>query len=129
MIGQGAERETAGRLRALRASLGLSQEQLARRLGVSFATVNRWESGRTQLSPRAAQAVADLEAELAAPARAGPAAGAGSAPGPQRAPLPLAQTSFIGREQELADLASVLQQARLVSLVGPGGSCEDAARG
>ncbi|HTZ92845.1 MAG TPA: helix-turn-helix transcriptional regulator, partial [Streptosporangiaceae bacterium] len=40
----------AARLRFMRGSLGLSQEQLARRLGVSFATVNRWESGRTQLS-------------------------------------------------------------------------------
>ena len=124
MTDQGGERETAERLRALRARLGLSQEQLARRLGVSFATVNRWESGRTRLSPRAAQAVADFEAELAA--GAGPPAetgsGPGSAPGPQRAPLPLAQTSFIGREQELAELASVLHQARLVSLVGPGGA-------
>ena len=35
----------AARLRGLRARLGLSQEQLARELGVSFATVNRWESG------------------------------------------------------------------------------------
>jgi len=43
----------AARLRFLRRSLGLSQEQLARRLGVSFATVNRWESGRTHLSARA----------------------------------------------------------------------------
>jgi predicted ATPase/DNA-binding NarL/FixJ family response regulator/DNA-binding XRE family transcriptional regulator len=55
----------AARLRFLRGSLGLSQEQLARRLGVSFATVNRWESGRTQLSARALTAVAELEAEYA----------------------------------------------------------------
>jgi type I restriction enzyme M protein len=32
-------------LRAIRAKLDLTQEQLAERLGVSFATVNRWEGG------------------------------------------------------------------------------------
>ena len=32
-------------LRAIRAALNLSQEQLADRLGVSFASVNRWEGG------------------------------------------------------------------------------------
>ena len=47
----------ATRLRWLRGTLGLSQEQLARRLGVSFASVNRWESGRTRLSARAAAAL------------------------------------------------------------------------
>ena len=30
----------------MRRQLGLSQEDLARRLGVSYATVNRWEKGR-----------------------------------------------------------------------------------
>lgn len=32
-------------LRAIRAKLDLTQEQLAERLGVSFATINRWEGG------------------------------------------------------------------------------------
>src|SRR4051794_34084112 len=32
-------------LRALRGQLDLTQEELAERLGVSFATVNRWEGG------------------------------------------------------------------------------------
>lgn len=32
-------------LRALRSSLDLTQDELAKRLGVSFATVNRWEGG------------------------------------------------------------------------------------
>ena len=52
----------AARLRQLRAQRGLSQEQLAHLLGVSFATVNRWETGRTQMSARARQALADFEA-------------------------------------------------------------------
>lgn len=36
------------RIREVRARLGLSQEQLASRLGVSFATINRWEAGRAR---------------------------------------------------------------------------------
>jgi transcriptional regulator with XRE-family HTH domain len=44
-------------LRAARLALGLSQEQLARRLGVSFATVNRWERGRTRPTGSAAAGV------------------------------------------------------------------------
>ena len=59
----------AARLRGLRASLALSQEQLARQLGVSFATVNRWESGRTRMSDSALRGLAELEARSAAPAR------------------------------------------------------------
>jgi len=35
------------RLAAIRQQLGLSQEQMARILGVSFASVNRWEGGQS----------------------------------------------------------------------------------
>src|SRR5690348_1976508 len=41
------------RVRLLRAALNLSQEQLASKLNVSFATVNRWESGKVE--PQKAQ--------------------------------------------------------------------------
>lgn len=34
-------------VKEVRRRLGLSQEGLARALGVSFATVNRWENGKT----------------------------------------------------------------------------------
>lgn len=37
-------------VKELRRKLSLSQEDLARALGVSFATVNRWENGRTNPS-------------------------------------------------------------------------------
>jgi putative transcriptional regulator len=33
-------------IKDVRRQLGLSQEELAHALGVSFATVNRWENGR-----------------------------------------------------------------------------------
>ena len=38
------------RVRKVRAAAGYSQEQLAAELGVSFATVNRWENGHTEPS-------------------------------------------------------------------------------
>ncbi|WP_143447710.1 BTAD domain-containing putative transcriptional regulator [Kineosporia sp. R_H_3] len=41
---------------------------------------------------------------------------------PKGAPLPAALTSFVGREQEVAELAAVLGVSRLVTLVGPGGA-------
>jgi predicted ATPase/DNA-binding CsgD family transcriptional regulator/DNA-binding XRE family transcriptional regulator len=96
------------RLARLRASLGLSQEQIARQLGVSFATVNRWETGHTRMSARAVKALAEFEARSAAP--------------PRPDPLPAAQSSFVGRQRELAELSGVLAQARLVTLIGPGGA-------
>ncbi len=35
-------------LKKVREHLNLSQEDLARELGVSFSTVNRWENGKTK---------------------------------------------------------------------------------
>ena len=39
------------RIKQFRTRLGLTQVELATRLGVSFATVNRWENGQTKPSP------------------------------------------------------------------------------
>ena len=50
-------------LQAIRARLDLTQEQLAERLGVSFATVNRWEGGVTMPQRAARTAIAALAAE------------------------------------------------------------------
>ena len=50
-------------LRAIRASLELTQEQLAERLGVSFASVNRWEGGNTRPQKAKREAIALLAAE------------------------------------------------------------------
>jgi len=51
-------------IRALRASLDLTQEQLAERLGVSFATVNRWEGGASKPQKAAREAIAALAADI-----------------------------------------------------------------
>ncbi|WP_291990779.1 N-6 DNA methylase [Luteitalea sp.] len=53
----------AGLLRAIRSELGLTQEQLAKRLGVSFATVNRWEGGGTNPQRAALAAIRALAEE------------------------------------------------------------------
>ncbi|MCI0388604.1 MAG: N-6 DNA methylase [Acidobacteria bacterium] len=50
-------------LRAIRASLNLTQEQLAERMDVSFATVNRWEGGDTQPQRAAVEAIIALARE------------------------------------------------------------------
>src|SRR5579864_7531465 len=47
-------------LRSVRARLDLTQEQLAARLGVSFATVNRWEGGSTKPQKAAMAAIESL---------------------------------------------------------------------
>lgn len=51
-------------LRSIRATHNLSQEQLAERLGVSFATVNRWEGGATRPQRAAQQAILELAQEV-----------------------------------------------------------------
>ena len=50
-------------LRAIRAHLDLTQEQLADRLGVAFATVNRWEGGVTKPQKAAREAIVALADE------------------------------------------------------------------
>lgn len=37
----------AKKVKEVRRQLGLSQEALAQELGVSYATIHRWESGKT----------------------------------------------------------------------------------
>jgi type I restriction enzyme M protein len=50
-------------LAAIRGQLGLTQEQLAERLGVSFATVNRWEGGSNAPQKAALGVILRLAAE------------------------------------------------------------------
>jgi type I restriction enzyme M protein len=58
-----ADIEYPNRLRAIRLRLQLTQEQMAQRLGVSFATVNRWEAGATKPQRKALEALDALERE------------------------------------------------------------------
>ena len=102
MTAMNSDAGEAARVRALRKRLGLSQEQLAKRLGVSFVTVNRWESGRTRISAAMLRRVAELE-EI-------------------QAPLPVAPSAFVGRETEIDAVATLLASSRMVSLVGVGGA-------
>lgn len=54
-------------LRELRAALNLTQEALAERLGVSFATVNRWEGGGNKPQRAALASIAKLADEAGVP--------------------------------------------------------------
>ncbi len=64
----------------LRSERGLTQEQLAKHLGVSFATVNRWETGKAQPRPAVMRRIEALAAKGGAQNQAAPP-GKGAAPG------------------------------------------------
>lgn len=51
-------------IRFLRNQLGLSQEGFARKLGVSFTTVNRWESDKSHPSQLAQKILSQLEEQM-----------------------------------------------------------------
>lgn len=51
----------SARIRRLRDRIGLTQVEFAQRIGVSFATVNRWENGQTAPSPLSWQQVQRLD--------------------------------------------------------------------
>ena len=88
------------RVRSLRGCIELTQTQLAKRIGVSFATVNRWENGQSKPTRLAWQQILDLEAEIATSEVGG---------GPVAAP---AQT------HERAAIMQAAAQERLAQLLG-----------
>ena len=47
-------------IKSIRTTLNISQEDLARDLGVSFATINRWENNKSQPSKLAKSAIKEL---------------------------------------------------------------------
>lgn len=92
------------RILGLRRHLSLSQEELAAKLNVSFATVNRWEAGRS--SPQRAQ-LAKIE-ELVEAAGFDEGAAARSSPGSVRRRRGVQQSTVLGNrgmEQMLWDAA------------------------
>ena len=52
------------RIRELRLNLNMTQENFAHEIGVTFATVNRWENGRTQPNKVAQKVLKQLERKL-----------------------------------------------------------------
>jgi putative transcriptional regulator len=49
--------DVSATVRNLRSQLGLTQEQFAAKVGVTWSTVNRWENGRGKPSPLALQQI------------------------------------------------------------------------
>src|SRR5437660_3279104 len=62
------------RVRAVRARLELTQTRLAAQIGVSFATINRWENGQAKPTRLAWRQILDLEADAVPRHRNGAAA-------------------------------------------------------
>ncbi|MEU2114475.1 BTAD domain-containing putative transcriptional regulator [Streptomyces sp. NPDC016459] len=117
------------RIRALR-DTGRAAEALA-----AYETVRRAFANRLGTDP--SPALRALHAELLAgprdpgpihtkdPGTPAPAPGPGTAPkpeGPVLGNLRARLTSFVGRDQEIADVREDLRTARLVTLLGPGGA-------
>ncbi|HWT07297.1 MAG TPA: helix-turn-helix domain-containing protein, partial [Xanthomonadales bacterium] len=115
-------------LRSLRLAAGLSQETLAERARLSAESISALERGARRAPYReTVRLLADaldltgthrarLEAAAVRPARP-------RTPGAKEPPhnLPLALTSFHGRDRERAALQALLEDCRLITLIGPGG--------
>lgn len=59
-----SEEQIAQHVLEIRLQMGLTQEQFAAKLGVSFPTVNRWENKKTKPSPLAIQKLQKLLSSL-----------------------------------------------------------------
>ncbi|HEY1297130.1 MAG TPA: helix-turn-helix domain-containing protein, partial [Chloroflexota bacterium] len=118
-------------LRRHRLAAGLTQEALAERAGLSEHGVQRLETGASRPQRetilRLVQALRLPRGEAAALQEAAPSAprhrsnGAGAPSTDARHNLPLALTSFIGREREKHELVQLLASTRLLTLTGVGG--------
>lgn len=122
-------------LRQHRIAAGLSQERLAERSGLSVRAISDLERGarrapRLETVRMLADALGIEQDSRVALLRAARARDGSSQPALDRPPLrhassrlPVPPTPLIGREHQLAAIASMLQerQTRLVTLTGPGG--------
>ena len=125
-------------LRQHRVAAGLTQEALAERAGLSVYGVQKLEAGTTHPYRDTAQRLAlalglTTEAAEQFQAAVAPVRRRGSA---RRDPtsdephhnLPSSVTTFVGREQELIDIPTRLQDARLMTLTGVEGLARPAWR-
>jgi predicted ATPase/DNA-binding XRE family transcriptional regulator len=117
-------------LRRHRLSSGASQESLAERARVSAAAIGALERGERRAPYRETVAMLADALGLAAAERAEFAAAAdrararsprGGAESRTTHNLPVRLTSFVGREDEIADIKALLESRRLVTLTGSGG--------
>ena len=60
----GASDFNRDRIRELRMSMNMTQENFAHEIGVTFATVNRWENGRTTPNRVAQKVLQQMEKKL-----------------------------------------------------------------
>ena len=51
-------------IRKLRTALGLTQEQFATKIGVTYSTINRWENNKSKPSPLAMQKIKKIQKKL-----------------------------------------------------------------
>jgi predicted ATPase/transcriptional regulator with XRE-family HTH domain len=111
-----------GLLRQLRADAGLTQEELAEAAGLSPRSISDLERG---INLTARKDTARLLAEalsLAGQQRVVfEAAARGGTAGAFAGNLPVQPSSFVGRADELAELATAMQRSPLVTVVGVGG--------
>jgi len=55
-----AEKNIPSMIKKIRTRMGLTQEQFAAKVGVTFATVNRWEAGKAKPSRLAMNRLEEL---------------------------------------------------------------------
>lgn len=60
----GAKKDISKMIREQRIALGLTQEQFAAKVGVTYSTVNRWENNKAKPSPLALRTINELQKEL-----------------------------------------------------------------
>ncbi|MEV4167306.1 BTAD domain-containing putative transcriptional regulator [Nonomuraea dietziae] len=127
----GAHRELVGELRALVAAHPLRERlrvQLMRALygsGRQAEALATYEEGRRLLDEELGVGPgAELAAAHLAVLRADPSLGAAPRTGaePSRQGLRAPLTSFVGRAEDLGRVRRLLEEARLVTLIGPGGA-------
>ena len=53
-------------VKSLRTRLGMTQEQFAKEVGVTFSTINQWENGRRHPQPFLLKHLLDLDQKLVA---------------------------------------------------------------